>query len=52
MHRECCGRSREGQEELHVLVLARVNHARDDLADVGACADEEEDAEEQLAEVE
>lgn len=34
------------REKLHVLVFPRVDHPRDSLTDVGACADEQEDDEE------
>jgi hypothetical protein len=43
---------RPTREDEHVLVFPRVNHARDDLADVSACADEEEDAQKESVEVE
>lgn len=37
---------------IHILVFPRIDHPGDSLADIGACADEQEDDEQQCIEVE
>lgn len=36
----------------HVLIFSTVHHARDYLANIGACTDQEEDDEEESVEIE
>lgn len=42
----------EGEGGIHVLVFPRIDHPGDSLANVGTCADEQEDDEEQCVEME